>query len=101
MTLDTLMLILLIGSIILLIGTSIMIRDVAFIKNNPIDFAMELIFISFVPALLMVFVFARTRKLSNHDTVIWFIKVLLKLMIFHILFQLSGIYTYAFGEIKA
>lgn len=100
MTLDTFMLILLIASLILLIVTSIMIRDVDFIRTHPYDFVMELIFISFVPALLMVFVFARTRRLSKYDTVIWFIKVLLKLMIFHILFQLSGIYTYAFGQIK-
>jgi len=95
------MLILLIASLILLICTSIMIRDVDFIKKYPYDFAMELIFISFVPALLMIFVFARTRRLSKYETVMWFIKVLLKLMIFHILFQLSGLYTYAFGEIRA
>ncbi len=100
MTLDTFMLILLILSIILLTATSIIIRDVDFIKKYPYDFVMELIFISLVPALLMIFVFARTRRLSKYETVIWFIKVLLKLMIFHILFQLSGIYTYAFGVIK-
>ena len=74
-------------------------RDIGFIINQPFDFIFEMIFISLIPALLMVFVFARTRNISPQDTIVWFLTILLKLIILHILFQLSGIYTSFFGRL--
>lgn len=85
-------------SILILCITSFYVKDYAFILDRPFDFFMELFFISIVPALLMVFIFAKTRKLTTSETQVWFFTVLLKLMIFHILFQLSGIYSYTFGN---
>lgn len=83
-------------AIIILLIISLIVCDVGFIRNQPFDFVIELIFVSLIPALLMVFVFAKTRRLDSRQTLVWFLSVMLKLMIFHILFQLSGFYTHVF-----
>lgn len=83
-------------AIFVLMIVSFVVRDIDFIRAQPADFFIELLFISVIPALLMVFVFAKTRRLDSRQTLVWFLSVLLKLMIFHILFQLSGFYTYVF-----
>lgn len=84
---------------ILVLGMfSFYVQDYDFIVQNPGGFFGELIAIALVPALLMVFVFAITRKLSPNETLVWFFTVLLKLMIFHLLLQLSGAYSYMFGK---
>jgi uncharacterized membrane protein YvlD (DUF360 family) len=98
MYLETLFYTGIIVSIVVLGIFSFIVKDISFIKEYPLDFFIELIFVSVVPALLMVFVFARTRNMSPNTTLVWFLSVLIKLMIFHILFQLSGLYTYAFGK---
>ena len=72
--------------------------DILFIIDRPFDFFMELMFVAIVPALLMVFVFARTRGFTGNQTLGWALAVAFKLMIFHILAQLCGFYTYAFGR---
>ena len=77
---------------------SFYVQDYDFIIQNPGGFFMELIAVGLIPALLMVFVFAITRKLSQSETLVWFFTVLLKLMILHLLLQLSGCYSYMFGN---
>lgn len=83
-------------AIFALIIVSLVVRDIEFIRNQPGEFFIELIFVSLIPALLMVFVFARTRKLDSRQTLVWFLGILFKLMVFHILLQISGFYTYVF-----
>lgn len=84
------------GAIFLLMIISLVVRDTDFIRNRPADFIIELIFVSLIPALLMVFVFAKTRRLDSRQTLVWFLSILFKLMIFHILLQISGFYTHVF-----
>ena len=72
-------------------------RDYAFIVDHPFDFFMELLFISIIPALLMVFIFARTRNMSKDETILSFFTIIIKFMVLHILLQLSGLYTSMFG----
>jgi hypothetical protein len=76
---------------------SFYVQDYDFIIQNPGAFFSELIAVGLLPALLMVFVFSITRKLSPNETLVWFFTVLLKLMILHLLLQLSGCYSYMFG----
>ena len=83
---------------ILFMGVVAMHRmDLMFIVEHPLDFFMELMFVAIVPALLMVFVFARTRKFTGKQTIGWTLALSFKLMLFHILAQLCGLYTYAFS----
>jgi hypothetical protein len=76
----------------------LIVKDYGFIKYRPFEFAMELLFISVIPALLMVFVVSKTRQLTKEETMVWFFTILIKLMVLHILMQLSGIYTFSFGK---
>lgn len=76
---------------------SFYVQDYDFIIQHPGAFFSELIAVGLLPALLMVFVFSITRKLSPNETLVWFFTVLLKLMILHLLLQLSGCYSYMFG----
>lgn len=98
MLLDTLFYLGLFSALVILCIFSYQAKDIGFIINQPFDFFMEMLFVSIIPALLMVFVFARTRKFTPQEATVWFWTVLFKLMIFHLLFQLSGFYTYVFGN---
>lgn len=72
--------------------------DLTFVLENPFDFVMELMFVAIVPAVLMVFVFARTRRLTRNQTLGWTLALTFKLGLFHVLAQLCGLYTYSFGR---
>ena len=86
-------------AVVTLCVVSFFVHDFGFIMHRPFDFFIELLFVSLVPSLLMVFVFARTRSIDSKSTLVMFFTVMIKLMIFHILFQLSGIYSAMFGRI--
>lgn len=83
---------LIVGAVGLII-TSIIIRDYGFIVQHPIAFAVELIFFSVVCALIIAVVFARTRRINIKDIWSWFFAMVFKFAAFHVLFQLSGVYT--------
>lgn len=76
-----------------LIVTSIIVRDYSFIVEHPFAFCIELVFFSVVCSLIIAVVFARTRKISIKEIWTWFFAMVLKFAAFHILFQLSGVYT--------
>lgn len=98
-SIDSILYVVLFVSVFVLCVVSFYVKDIDFIVRHPFDFFMELFFVSVIPALLMVFVFAKTRRFSSEQTTVWFYSLLLKLMIFHILFQISGIYSYTFGRV--
>lgn len=84
---------------LIVMGLAAMYRmDILFILDNPFDFFMELMFVAIVPAMLMVFVFARTRRLTPNQTLGWSLAITFKLALFHLLAQLCGLYTYSFGR---
>lgn len=84
---------------VFLVITSLLVRDYYFIIKHPYDFIWELLFFSVVPSLLFVFIFVKTRNIPVKDTIPWFIAMVVKFAIFHILFQLSGVYTVIFQNI--
>ena len=97
MDLNSASLIVLVISIIVLAFMSIINKDIAFIVQRPASFFAELICVGAIPALIMVFVFSRTRLFTSEETKVWFLASMFKLMVFHILLQTSGVYSAAFG----
>lgn len=87
----------LIVATIMLIVISAIVRDYAFIKNNPKGFIFEMLAFSILPPLVIAFVFFKTRGITVKDTIVWFILMVLKFAAFHLLFQLSGVYTILFS----
>lgn len=83
----------LVAASVFLVITSIIVRDYSFIVNHPIAFTVEMIFFSVVCSFIIAVVFARTRKINVKETWIWFATMVIKFALFHVLFQLSGIYT--------
>jgi hypothetical protein len=83
---------LIIATIVLVI-TSLIVRDYYFIVEHPWLFVWELLCFSVIPSLLIVFVMAKTRSISVKDVFKWLIAMIIKFAVFHILFQLSGVYT--------
>jgi hypothetical protein len=87
----------LIVAFIVLVITSIIVRDYQYMVQHPLNFSIETVVFSVIPALIIAFIFLKTRGLSVKTSFIWFIVMVLKFAIFHILFQLSGIYTVVFS----
>lgn len=86
-----------IAALVFLIVTSIIVRDYEFIIKSPGLFIIEILFFSVIPALIIVFIMARTRNMPVKDTLGWLIAMIFKFSIFHVLFQLSGVYTVLFN----
>lgn len=84
-------------SILILGILSLHAKDFNFIVHNTFDFFLELFFLAIIPAILYVAIFVKTRKLNTKSAQILVFTIILKLMIFHILFQTSGLYTRMFG----
>ena len=86
----------LIVAVILLFITSCVIRDIDFIKEKPGYFMLELFCMSVIPSIIIVFVFAKTRGMEMKETIVWCAAMVAKFALFHILFQVSGVYTAIF-----
>lgn len=80
----------------ILVITSLVVRDYGFIVDHPWLFSLELIFFSLVPSILIAFVFVKTRSIKVKEGIHWLIALTLKFAVFHILFQLSGVYSVLF-----
>lgn len=88
---------LIIASIFLVIISAI-VRDYNYIVQNTKGFVIEMIMFSFLPPLVISLVFFKTRKVTIKDTLVWYCLMVIKFAVFHILFQLSGIYTIFFKQ---
>lgn len=78
-----------------LIVTAILIQDSAYITNNPKRFIIELLIMSTVTA-IPIAIISSLRGSAPVNTLIEYLIVFLKLAIFHILLQLSGIFSIQF-----
>lgn len=76
---------------ILLLIVSIKVNDSAYIFNNPMRFAFETIMIMVFSLLTFVVVY-KSRSIPLNKNMI--IVMLIQVIIFNILFQLSGMYSY-------
>lgn len=84
---------------IVLIITSAIVRDYRYMVEKPLFFMVETIMISILPA-LPIFFFYVTRSTSPKQTTLTFLALVIKFAALHILFQLSGIYSYTFRFIS-
>ncbi len=92
-----LMVIALIGGFLYLLVLSAIVRDYGIIVNRPIIFTIELMFFMFLPAIPLLF-FYESRNISWREALVWFGSLAGKFGAFHIVFQLSGFYSYLFSK---
>lgn len=88
----------LVTALLVLVVTSLIVRDYGFIVQNPWPFIVELFFFSLIPSLFIIIVFVRTRHIPVKDSLNWLGVLTVKFAMFHILFQLSGVYTVLFSD---
>ena len=79
-----------------LIIFAIKIHSVDTIINNPANFLFEIILIGIIPAFIIALVLLKTRRLEKQKFILTTASLALKFMIFHLLFQLSGVYDYTY-----
>ena len=87
----------LVGGFVYLLILSFIVRDYGIIIKRPIIFTIELMFFMFMPAIPLLF-FYESRHISWKDALVWFGSLAGKFGAFHIVFQLSGFYTYLFHK---
>lgn len=97
--LTNIVLIAIVGAVVFFAYVSMVVRDIAFPSNHPWLFIIETLVVGLVPA-SVIYVITDFRddgtfNLSglNKD----FLLLASKFMIFHLLFQFSGVYSYLFG----
>lgn len=76
-----------------LMVTAAVVRDAAFMAEHPVRFAVETLLVAYVPAAVVVGVMQRTRDLTTRDSLLWIALLGVKLALFHVLLQLSGVYA--------
>lgn len=79
-----------------LLALAILVRDTNLIVNKPIIFTIETLLMTILPGIPMMY-FVISRNLSLGKAWVWFISTSVQFGIFHVLFQLSGIYTWLFS----
>lgn len=77
---------------------SLFVKDYKYIVENTTDFVFEMIMFALVVAILITWVFYETRSLSKEVALWLFISVFVKLALFHLFLQLSGVYTSFFKK---
>jgi len=86
----------LIVAAVFLFVLSVIIRDYKLIVERPFIFTVELVFMMILPVIPVIF-FTVSRGISMKEAIIWASSLAGKFGIFHVLFQLSGTYTYLFS----
>lgn len=87
--------ILILGFVYLMV-LSIIIRDYKHIVEHPFLFTIELIFMIILPVIPILF-FKVSRGIPWKDAIIWASSLGTKFGAFHVVLQLSGMYTFLFG----
>lgn len=94
--LNSIIIIIIVGSIITLSGMSVVIHDYEYIIENPLKFFIEVVAMGVLPTLaILVVYYLRGNKLTKND-IIGLGLIAVKFMILHILLQLSGYYRAIF-----
>jgi len=84
-------------SAIILIATSILVRDTYWIQKNPKFFLSETLIMGYLTAFPILYI-SYTRGGTISKTVQDFIILFLKIIFIHITFQLSGVYSVLFPK---
>lgn len=95
---NVLTVVLLVIAFIYLLVLSIIVRDYQIIVQRPFLFFIELLFMIVLPSIPILF-FKISRNISMRDAIIWASNFAWQSGAFHIVLQLSGVYSYLFGMI--
>jgi hypothetical protein len=79
---------------------ALVVRDYKYIVDHPWAFVIETVVISAVIASIFTVTFAKTRNLDARTAFTWYLASMVKFGVFHILAQLSGVYTIIFSMHK-
>jgi len=88
----------LVVSLIVLIATSIIVHDVSFIKANPRGFFIESFFVTMGMTLALAYGLKFSRGIRIRDNLVMMITIVVKVLIFHVLLELSGVYSATLKE---
>ena len=97
--LTNIVLIAIIGAIVLFGYVSMVVRDTAFPSDHPWLFIIETLVVGLIPASVIYVIkdFRDDGKFNISAMNNEFLLLAAKFMIFHLLFQFSGVYSYLFG----
>ena len=97
--LTNIVLIAVIGAIVLFGYVSMVVRDTAFPSDHPWLFIIETLVVGLIPASVIYVIkdFRDDGKFNISAMNKEFLLLAAKFMIFHLLFQFSGVYSYLFG----
>ena len=97
--LTNIVLIAIIGAIVLFGYVSMVVRDTAFPSTHPWLFIVETLVVGLIPASVIYVIkdFRDDGKFNISAMNNEFLLLAAKFMIFHLLFQFSGVYSYMFG----
>jgi hypothetical protein len=79
-----------------LLALSMIVRDYKLIVERPFIFIIELLLMSLLPGIPILF-FVVSRGTTLTQAWVWFVSLSAKFAIFHVLSQLSGFYTWIFS----
>ena len=79
-----------------LLALAIIVRDTDMITGKPFIFVIEVLAMSVLPGLPLLF-FVMSRGISWTHAWIWFGSLSVKFGLFHILMELSGVYRWLFS----
>ena len=80
----------------MLLGTSIAVRNVAYIAAHPLMFFLEIAAVGLVAAAPIILV-GYTRGIDHRTIWVLYSLFVVKLCVFHVLFELSGVYDMLFN----
>ena len=81
---------------VVLFAMALVVRDIDVIKTHPFMFGIETCIVALLPALPILF-FVVSREMELGTATAWLYGLSIKFAVFHILFQISGFYTYLFS----
>jgi len=76
---------------------SVLIQDLKYPREHPIEFTIETLLVSFIPALIVFVIMYFRKKEINHITFLEYLVIAAKFGVVHILSQFSGFYSSLFG----
>jgi hypothetical protein len=79
-----------------LFALALVVRDVDAIKRGPFLFLIETVLVALLPAVPFLF-FVISRGIPLEVAAAWVYGLSAKFAVFHLLFQVSGFYTYMFA----
>lgn len=84
---------------VIMAAVGLIVKDLDFVKREPMNFLGETVVASFLPAVVIVFAAWSRSYPLNMGTFKMFMLFAIKCGLLHLLFQITGYYTYLFGAV--